>query len=83
MLEIAVFLLLTLNYVNTTPSDKDFVANFEHLFVGKIVSNFYFIFVQNQLFNLGLIIKTYIMCESSIKSYWSLGSKHLPLGNFF
>ena len=42
MLEFAVFLLLALNYVNTAPFYRDFVTNFEHVFVGKIVSSFYF-----------------------------------------
>ena len=37
-----VFLLLALNYVNTTPFCRDFVTNFEHVFVGKIVTSFYF-----------------------------------------
>ena len=42
MLEFVGFLLETLNYVNTTPFYKDFVTNFERVFVGKIVSSFYF-----------------------------------------
>ena len=31
------FLLLVLNYVDTTPFYRDFVTSFEYVFVGKIV----------------------------------------------
>ena len=33
---------LALNYVNTTVFYRNFVTNFEHIFVVKIVSSFYF-----------------------------------------
>ena len=42
MLEFAGFLLLTLNYVNTTPFFRDFVTKFEYVLVGKVVSSFFF-----------------------------------------
>ena len=34
--------IVSFKLVNTTPFYGDFVTNFEHVFVGKIVSSFYF-----------------------------------------
>ena len=42
MLGFAGFFIVNFEHANTKPFYRDFVTNFEHVFVGKIVSSFNF-----------------------------------------